>query len=108
MIANVYVGITCIFPLFVNSSICVGNIQHSMLDFHKETTVFLENKGQLIITKTMLSSLVIHNSFESDAYMDNIDEMKFQLRHLHLGEYFILFKNIKVSDIYISITVFLL
>ena len=40
--------------------------------------------------------------------MENIFNMKFQLRHLHLGQYLIKKNAIGISKIYVSITVSLL
>ena len=37
----------------------------------------------------MSASLVIHNSFASDIYMEDIANMICQLLHLHLEQYFI-------------------
>ena len=39
MIGNVYVNIMCIRHKFIDSSKCGSNIQHSVLDFHKEIKV---------------------------------------------------------------------
>ena len=41
----------------------------------------------------MLEYLVIHSSFFSGVYMEDIVDMKFQLHHLHLGQYFIQLKH---------------
>ena len=37
----------------------------------------------------MLESLVIHHSFFSDVYREDIADIKCQLHHLHLEQYFI-------------------
>ena len=46
-------------------------------------------KLQEIFSTTLLASLVVHNSFVSYLYMEDIADMKFQLHHLHLEQYFI-------------------
>ena len=46
-----------------------------MLAFHKENTVLRKNKSQWILSTTMFSSLVNINSFVSDVYMDNKDDI---------------------------------
>ena len=56
----------------------------------------------------MFKSLVIHNSFVSDAHTEDISENKFQLHHLHFEKYFIQQKHDKNSNFYVSITVYLL
>ena len=43
-------------------------------------------KHQVICTATMLEYLVIHNSFVSDVYMDDMAYMKQELCHLHLEQ----------------------
>ena len=42
------------------------------------------------MTTTVLEYLVILKSFVSDVYMDDIDNMKWQLHYLHLEQTFIL------------------
>ena len=37
----------------------------------------------------MFPFFVIHNSFVSDVYLYNISDMKCQIHHLHLEQYFI-------------------
>ena len=68
----------------------------------------LNNKCQGIPPTAILVCLVIDNCFVSDVYMEYIDDRKFQLHHLHLEQYFIQQNMIKVSDIYVRITVSIL
>ena len=53
----------------------------------------------------MLLSLVIHNSFISDVYMEDISDITCQIHHLHLEQYFIQQKMIKITKNYVSITI---
>ena len=56
----------------------------------------------------MLAYLEILNSFSSGIYMDDIADMICQIHHVHLYKYLILENMIKISDIFVSITVSLL
>ena len=78
----------CICHPFIESGISGSNNQHSILAFHKEKTVLLYKKWQWTPPTNVLESLVIHNSFLSDAYMDDIADLKYQLHRLHLEKYF--------------------
>ena len=75
--------------MFIDSIISESNIQHSMLAFYKENTVTVKNRFQGILPTTMLTSLIIHNHFVSDVHMEDMTDMKCQLRHLNLEKYFI-------------------
>ena len=68
----------------------------------------LNKKCQGIPPTDILVCLVIDNCFFYDVYMEDIDDRKFQLHHLHLEQYFIQQNMIKVSDIYVRITVSIL
>ena len=103
-----YVVIICICYPTIESSISESNIQYSMLVFHKLNTVLLNNKFQVILPTTMLEYFVVHNIFFSDVYMEDTSKMKYQLNHTHLDQYFIQQSIIKYSNIYVSITVYLL
>ena len=78
------------FSQIHDSIISGSNIQHLMFDFHKENTIFLKNKYQGIIPKNMIEYMVNHNSFVSDAYMEDISDMICKIYYLHLNQYFIL------------------
>ena len=56
----------------------------------------------------MLSSSVIINRFVSDVYMEDITNMKCQLRRLHSDKYFLQKHMIKIANIYGNINVHLL
>ena len=58
-----------------------------MLVFHKENTVLQKKKSKKTLPTTMLASLVILNSVDSDIYMVDIDDMKCQLHHIYLVKY---------------------
>ena len=58
-----YVRIMCICHNFIDCSISDSNIQHSMLDFHKENTVSRKHKIRRIFPTFMLASLVNIYSF---------------------------------------------
>ena len=73
-IANIYVSITCICHKFIDSSISGSN-------------------SEVIMPTTVLVSLEIHNGFFSDVYMEDIADIKCQIRHLHLEQYYIEQKN---------------
>ena len=62
-IDDIYVRRLCIYHLFIEMSICGINIQHPMIDLHKENTVSQENKCQGIVPTFMLESLVTLYSF---------------------------------------------
>ena len=79
-----------------------------MLYYHKEVTALLNNKFQVIMSTTMLSYLVIYNSFFPDEYMVDIDNMKCQLHYLNLEQYYILENMINIYGSCVSITVYLL
>ena len=88
-IPDIYVITLRICHNYIDFSISVSNIQHSMLSFHKENTFLLNNKCQVILPKTMLEYFEIHSSFVSDVYMEDIPGIICQLHHLHLEKYFI-------------------
>ena len=67
-----YVRIMCICHKFIDCSISESNIQHSMLDFHKENTVFLKNKCQGILPTSMLTHLINIKSNVIDYLADDI------------------------------------
>ena len=60
-----------------------------MLALHKENTYFPNNKCQGMPPTNMLEYLIIHKSFVIDVYMEDMANMKFQIHHLHLEQYFI-------------------
>ena len=84
-----YFGIMCSCHPFIDSSIYGSKSQYLILALHKENTILLKKKYQLILPKNMLVSLVIQKSFVSDVYMDDISGIKYQPYHLHLEQYFI-------------------
>ena len=57
-IANIYVSIMYICHKLVGSIICGSNIQHKILDFHRENRFLRNNKCQGISPKNMLEYLV--------------------------------------------------
>ena len=97
-IADIYVVVMCIFYPYIDSSISESNIQYSMLVFHK---------CQVILTTTMLEYFVVHNICFYGVLMKDISNKKYQLRHIHLDQYFIQQNIIKISGISASITVYL-
>ena len=58
-----------------------------MLYLHKQITALLNKKRHGILPATLLISLVIHKSFVSDKYMEDIDNMKCQPHYSHLEQY---------------------
>ena len=56
----------------------------------------------------MLEYFVVHNMCFYDVYMEDIYNIKYQIHHTHLDQYFIQQSIIKISGICISITVYLL
>ena len=64
---DIYVSITCIYRQFIDSSISGSNRQGTF-------------------PTHLLEYLVIHNSFVSDVYMEDIAKIKFQFHHLHLEQ----------------------
>ena len=60
-----------------------------MLDLYKENTILFLNKRQGILPTIMLEHLLNIGCFVSDAYMEDITDMKCQIHHLHLEQYFI-------------------
>ena len=74
----------CICHKLIESSICGSNIQHFMLDFHKENKVLQKNKCKGILPTIIIKSLKILNSFASGIYIDDIAHMICRLHHLHL------------------------
>ena len=88
-IAETHVRIMCIFHCFIDFNLFLSNSHHSMLNFHKEYTDLLKKKYKVILPTTMLTSLVIHNSFVSDVFVGDISDMKCQLCYIYLKQYFI-------------------
>ena len=74
-IAEAYVRIMCIFLPFIDSCLFEDNGKQSMLDLYKENTAILKKKHQGIFPTTILSYLVIHNSFLSGVYMEYISDI---------------------------------
>ena len=60
-----------------------------MLYFHKQITALLNKKRHGILPATLLISLVIHKSFVSDKYIEDIDNMKCRKHHTRLENTFI-------------------
>ena len=56
----------------------------------------------------MLAYLVVNNSFVSVEYTEDISDMKYQLCHLNSEEYFIQQNMIRISNIYVSIHMYIL
>ena len=73
----------------IDSYLSESNIQHSMLSFHKEDSSLPNIKGQGILATTLLASLVIHNFFITDVYMEYIADVKYQLYRIQLANVFI-------------------
>ena len=69
----------CMCQILIDSSVCGSNNQHSML--------------------------YIHNEKIYDIYMDDLAEMKCQLHHLHLYKHSFNNNMMKISGIYVSITI---
>ena len=53
----------------------------------------------------MLVFLVIHNIFICDVYIEDIADIKCQIHHLHLEQYFIQGGIMVVADIYAQNTI---
>ena len=88
-IEDIYVGTMCICHPFPYTSLFGSNIKYSMLSINKECNGLLKNKCEGVLPTNMIASLVIHNSFVYDVYMEDIANMKCQLHHIQMEEYFI-------------------
>ena len=60
MIYNIYVTIMCTCNKFIYFSKCETNIQHLMLDFHKEIKVAQTEKYKITLTANILKSMINH------------------------------------------------
>ena len=74
----------CIYHPFIEFSISVSNSQPPVIYFHKEFTVLLNEKCIEIPPSTMLSYLVIHNSFVSEVYLEDISDISCQIYLLNI------------------------
>ena len=64
-----------------------------MLAFHKENTVSLNSKCQLILSTNVLEYVVNIHIFVSYVYKEDIYDRIGQIYHLHLKQYFIVEQN---------------
>ena len=96
------VSIAWICHNLIDSGISGSKLQHPMMNFHKDNTIFTKNIGQGIFSTNILAYLENYSIKVSAVHIEVIAEINFKLHILHLEKIYI--KQRKFSDIYIIIS----
>ena len=92
-----------IYHPFIDSCTYESNIQHSLLDMHREIFVCYRRNNNKTLPRNVLASLEIQNISSTAIYNEAISDINFQLHQFHLEQLFIPQDKKRTANISVSL-----